>query len=189
MDYGWPLCGFARLYGPVFPMTDAHPLASQEAARPKTTLIDEALAEVAHSAKQEPFIREVLVRYGPAYAKRARQEERDAYAATRATTAGAHEAALKAAHDAYNKAASRSHATGHAHGFWKGIGAGLIVGVTGACILLTLIVVPFNEQTRASTEAGVMVGVAATQQGDRPLGTCSPGERRPDGSVCGEPGR
>jgi hypothetical protein len=45
----------------------------------------------------------------------------------------------------------------------------MATGLVGACILVAAIVVPFNEQTRASTEAGVMIGTAATTQRGEPL--------------------
>lgn len=161
---------------------------------PKLKLVDYALQDVPHAEKDEPTLRKVLDRFGPSIARKARQEERAAiFQALGAQNLEecSQLTRVRAERDARpTLEEERKHVKA---GYWRGAAqwgmAGLTVGIVGACVLLTFIVVPFNEQTRASTEAGVMVGVAATQQTDRPLGTCTPGARRPDGSVCGETGQ
>ena len=158
---------------------------------PKLTLIDTALEEVRHDPRSEPVIRQVLERFAPSIAKQARQQERQAIFASVGAKTMDDLSAMPELKAHWVGQALVAGSQGFSHGFHKAawiFGLSCFAGgVVSACALLVFIVVPFNEQTRASTEAGVMVGVAATQQSDRPLGTCTPGTTRPDGSVCGEP--
>jgi hypothetical protein len=105
--------------------------------------------------------------------KEGRQRERKETEAANAAKDAAHAAALKATEAAFDKALQRQAKTHRAVGYhraaWQfGIGM-FVAGVVGACALLTFIVVPFNEQTRASTEAGVMIGTATRSQAGEPV--------------------
>lgn len=102
--------------------------------RPKLTLVDEALAAVQHDPRHDRVIRDVLTRFAPSIAKRARQDERDGYATERAEMVAAHAAAIEAAENAYRKAAQTAHRAGHAHGFWKGVGVGGAIAASAVFI-------------------------------------------------------
>lgn len=96
--------------------------------RAKLTLVDAALAEVPHAEKDEPTLRRMLAAFAPSIAKRARQDERAAYAAERSNLIATHQGQLEGAENAYRVAATTAHKAGHAHGFWKGLGVGIACG-------------------------------------------------------------
>ena len=70
--------------------------------------------------------------------------------------------------------------------FYQGVAAGLLTGLVATSALMLFVVARMNEQTRASTEAGVMIGTAATAQSGEPL--VSPNYNRDYTRAPREPG-
>ena len=149
-------------------MTDAIP-------QRRLTLVQEALAADPPPDAARKGVETALSRYAPSIAKRVRAQvtsELLTKLGAQTIEEASQLATIRAERDARPTATEE-----HKHvkaAFWKGAAlfgiSAFAAGVVGACALLAFVVVPFNAQTRASTEAGVMMGVASQQQTDRPVG-------------------
>jgi len=146
-----------------------------EQPRPRLALVDRAMAELPEdSPARAEAVRKVLTRHAPNIAKLAKAEakaEMLTALGVQALEEASQLATLRQERDARPTAAELAHARSSA--YWRGsMQWGLLCfagGVVGACALVTFIIVPFNEQTRASTEAGVMIGTATRTQSREPM--------------------
>ena len=147
-----------------------------------------ALREVgSYGDVKDAVVERLLDKYSPAIAKQAAAKERASLLAklgAQTIEDASQLAQIRAERDARPTASEEAK-----HGryrFYQGVAAGLLTGLAATSALMLFVVARMNEQTRASTEAGVMIGTAATAQNGEPL--VSPNYNRDYPRAPREPG-